>query len=258
MKKLNSDNSTQRNRIEKGFDFLKGIDTKARNIKQSHSFWTYFIRYLKPLPLFLFLALFLVFSVDSSGGKTIVSEMSGSEKYIFAVLVVLLLFTIFAFLAALLFPPIIQCEFKDGSYSSRFKVNFTDAAKLLEIVKTTENLKTMSAMIKTGMDNSGDSGNILLTLLASIGIFIGSFTILLGLKLLDGGILTPLIGLAGIYFLNVLRLELVSQNTERRVWLLIIEKAQNLKFDDQRIITLDQNMIIISGNGRVGVQNRVL
>ncbi len=234
---------------------MDSVDIKARNIRQHHSFRKYFLQYLKLLPLFLFLALFLVFNVDTSGGKTIIAEMTGAEKYIFAVLVVLLLFTIFAFLAALLFPPIVQCEFKDGCYINRFIIDSSDAVKLLEIVKTTENLRTMSAMIKTSLDNAGDSSNMLLTLLASIGIFIGSFTILLGLKLNDGGVLTPLIGLAGVYFLNLLRVELTAQNIKKRFWLLIIETAQNLKVDERRIIAFDRNLIIIPENKTINFQN---
>ena len=115
--------------------------------------------------------------------------MPGMEKYIYGVLVVLMLFPILSFLAAMLFPPIIRCEFTDGSFKRRLAINSADAARLLEIVKTSENLKTMSAMVKTSLENAVELSNLLLAFLASVGIFIVSFTVLLGLKLIDGGVL---------------------------------------------------------------------
>lgn len=228
-KKTKQLNAKQQEEIEKGFDFLENININARNDKQKHSSWRYFLRYLKPAPVILFLGLYFVFNVDSSGSITIASEMPGAEKYLFATVTILMVFPVLAFLAAMMFPPIVECEFKNGSYKNRLKINLSDAASLLKVVKTSENLKTMAATIKTSLDNSGEMSNVLLTVLASIGIFIGGFPILIGLKLNDGGVLSPLVALASIYFLNLLRLELAPQNIKRRTWLLIIEAAQNLQ-----------------------------
>jgi hypothetical protein len=242
---LNQSSSMQQNLIEKGFDFLEGIDIKEQNSNRKVPFLRYFFLYMKLLPLFLFLALFLTVNVDSSGGITIISEFQGVRKYIYAAIITTMLFTIFQILAAILFPQIVQCEFEDGSYKHRLKLNLSYAGKLLEIVKTSENLKVMSAALKTSLDNSNDLSNVLLTLLASIGIFIVSFTILIGLRLNDGGVLTPLISLGGVYLLNVLRVQLARQNIKRRFWLLIIETAQNLKFDEKRIFVFSEDLIII-------------
>jgi hypothetical protein len=253
---LNQSDTAQQNQIEKGFEFLEKIDIKARNVERKHSFWRHFFLYMKLLPLFLFFALFFTVNVDSSGGKTIVSEFQGAQKYLYAVVVVTLLFTIFSALAAMLFPKIVQCEFEDGSYKHRLAINWSDADRLLEIVKTTESLKAMNAIVKTSLENANDLSTALLTLLASIGIFIASFTVLLGLKLNDGGVLAPLISLGGVYFLVLLRVQLTKQNIKRRFWLLIIEKAQNLKFDEKRIVAFTQDLIIIPENN-VGGQIRV-
>lgn len=245
---LNQSNYLQQTQIENGFDFLEQIDIKARNSEQKPRFLRYFFLYLKLLPLFLFFALFFVLNVDSSGGTTIVAEFQGAQKYFYAVIMVTFLFTIFSVLAAMLFPQIVQCEFEDGNYKNRLKLNSADAIRLLEIVKSTENLKTMNAMIKTSLDNANDLSTVLLTLLASIGIFIAGFIILLGLKLNDGGVLTPLISLGGVYFLNLLRVQLTNQNIRRRIWLLIIDKAQNMKLDEKRIFVFPQNLILIPEN----------
>ena len=242
-KKIKQLNAKQQDEIEKGFDFLENTDVNTGNDKQNHSPWRYFLRYLKPAPVILFLGLFFVFNVDSSGGITIASEMPGAEKYLFATVTILIVFPVLAFLAAMMFPPILECEFKNGSYKNRLKVNSSYAGDLLKIVKTSENLKTMGAMIKTSLDNSGEMSNVLLTVLASIGIFIGGFPVLIGLKLIDGGVLAPLVGLAGIYFLNLLRLELAPQNIKRRAWLLIIEAAQNLKLEEKRILPAENILI---------------
>lgn len=242
-KKTKQLNTKQQEEIEKGFDFLESIDVSARNDKQKHSSWQYFLRYLKPAPVILFLGLFFVFNVDSSGGQTIVSKMQGAEKYLFAAFTILIVFPVLAFLAAMMFPPIVECEFKNKGYKHRLKTNSSDADDLLEIVKTSENLKTMGAIIKTSLDNTGEMSIVLLTVIASISIFISGFPILIGLKLIDGGVLAPLVGLAGIYFLNLLRLELAPQNIKRRTWLLIIEAAQNLKLEEKRIL-LPENILI--------------
>jgi hypothetical protein len=249
---LNQNNTAQQNQIEKGFEFLEKINIKARNTERKHSFLRQFFLYMKLLPLFLFFALFFTVNVDSSGGKTIVSEFQGTQKYLYALVIVTLIFTIFSAMAAMLFPQIVQCEFEDGSYKHRLAINWSDATGLLEIVKNTESLKAMNAMVKTSLENANDLSSALLTLLASIGIFIASFTVLLGLKLDDGGVLTPLISLGGVYFLNLLRVQLTKQNIKRRFWLLVIEKAQNLKFDEKRIITLPQDLIFIPENNRSG------
>lgn len=164
------------------------------------------------------------------------------QKYLYALVIVTLIFTIFSALASLLFPQIVQCEFEDGSYKHRLTINWSDADRLLEIVKTTESLKAMNAMVKTSLENANDLSTALLTLLASIGIFIASFTVLLGLKLNDGGVLAPLVSLGGVYFLVLLRVQLTKQNIKRRFWLLIIEKAQNLKFDEKRIVAFSQEV----------------
>ena len=252
LENLNQINRTQQTQIEKGFEFLEKIDIKARNSGRKQFFFRQFFHYMKLLPLFLFFALFFTVNVDSSGGKTIVSEFQGMQKYLYAVVIVTLLFTIFSALAAMLFPQIVQCEFEDGSYKHRLAINWAEAARLLEIVKNTESLKAMNAMVKTSLENANDLSTALLTLLASIGIFIASFTVLIGLKLNDGGVLTPLISLGGVYFLNLLRVQLTKQNIRRRLWLLVIEKAQNLKFDEKRIIALPQDLIIIPENNRSG------
>lgn len=252
LENVNQNNTTQQNQIEKGFDFLEKIDIKGRNSKRKPPFFRYFFLYLKLLPLFLFFALFFVLNVDSSGGKTIVAEFSGTQQYYYAVIIVTVIFTLFSFLAAMLFPQIVQCEFEDGSYKNPLKMNSADANGLLEIVKTSENLKTMNGMIKAGLDNANDLSNVLLTILASVGIFIASFTVILGLKLNDGGILTPLISLGGVYFLNLLRVQLTGQNVKRRLWLLIIETAQNLKSDEKRIFVFSQDLIFVPENNANG------
>ena len=146
----------QQNLIEKGFDFLEEIDIKEQNSNRKFPFLRYFFLYMKLLPLFLFLALFLTVNVDSSGGITIVSEFQGVQKYIYAAIITTMIFTTFQILAAMLFPQIVQCEFEDGSYKHRLKLNLSYACKLLEIVKTSENLKVMNATLKTSLDNSND------------------------------------------------------------------------------------------------------
>lgn len=244
----NQSNTVQQNQIEKGFEFLEKIDIKARNSNRKHSFLRYFFLYVKLLPLFLFLGLFLTLNVDSSGGKIVVSEFQGMQKYLYAFVMLTVIFTGLSALAALIFPDIVQCEFEDGSYKHRLTLNCSDAAELLKIVKTTESLKTMSLMVKTSIENANDLSTLLLTLLASIGIFIASLVALLALKLNDGGVLTSLISLGGVYFLIVLRVQLIRQNIRRRSWLLVIEKAQNLKFDEQRIVVFSQDLIIIPEN----------
>ena len=248
-------NKTQQDEIEKGFDFLKKIEIKSRNVKERYITRQYFFRYLKILPLFLLLALFFVFNVDSSGGKTIVSELQGVWKYFFAAGTVFILFTVFALLAAMMFPSIIHCEFEDENYKIRLATNSSDAISLMKIVKTPENLKTMSAMIKGSMDNSNEKSIVMLTVIASIGIFTATFPILIGLKLLDGGVLAPMVGLAGIFLLNTLRLELASQNLKRRIWVLVIETAQNLKSEEKNIILPNQNILIYLPNAETFVQS---
>lgn len=252
MKGENQTNAAQQTQIEEGFDFLERIDIKARNSKREIRFWRYFFLYMKLLPLFLFFAVFFVLNVDSSGGKTFVSELQGAQKYLYAAVVVTFVFTVLSILAAMLFPKIVQCEFQDGSYKYRLKLNSADAAGLLEIVKTTENLKTMSAMIKTSLDNANDLSTVLLAVLASIGVFIINFTVLIGLKLNDGGMLTQLISLGGVYLLVMLRVQLTKQNIVRRIRLLIIETAQNLKSDEKRILVFSQDLIIVPESNRNG------